>query len=846
MKYSIIAIVCFAGIWYSTDKLAAQSTKNNRQDTISQNTIIKTEDIRIRDPFIFPDPATKTYYMYAQMGNRRTGEGSPQGVEVYRSKDLENWEMPESVLILPDDFWARKSVWAPEVHYYQGAYYLFVTLTSNHKITETPNLVNQETQWKRGTHIFRASSPLGPFEPLQKNAHTPADWMSLDGTLWEENGKPYMVFCHEWAQIFDGTIDVVELSPDLSEPVGEPTLLFKASAASWVRNMKDVGIKRNGNVTDGPGFHQNKKGELIMIWSSFGDQQYAIGQAISSSGSVFGPWKQIDEPLIKANGGHGMFFTTFKGQKMLAFHQPNGGGLERLHLEKIRENKKGLLETISVEQDVNKPNIVFIFSDDLSFRDLSAYGQTNYQTPNIDELIRHSTRFTQAYTGAPECAPSRGTMLTGLHVGHAPIRLNSSARGFEYLPDESYTFAEMLQEGGYKTGVVGKWGLGYKDTEGQPLNQGFDYHFGYLTHYEAHSYFPLVLYENNHEVAFPSNTAFDIQLLYDKERGNKQNIDFEAYYDSTGKLVKMDLRKGGYAPDLLDEKAVEFIEKNKAGPFFLYFTTNLPHGPLIVDDLRQMSDKKEMNLLSREWGAMVQRLDQSVGLLMDKLKADGIYDNTLIIFASDNGYSMHNPAKGTEGERVWPDDKDLKNKGPFKGGKFSVWEGGMRVPFSIHMPGQFETRVVSQPVWLLDLFPTLAAVAKQKAPENLDGYNLLPLIKGDQCAIPANRTMYFYKQNEQAIRQGAWFAIREHPKQKVQLFLLEEDQQATVNLASVYPEVTANMKELMDTIHEPHPWYWNPGDTPEVFADKQKKALELGQYIKRYRPNNLQLMPWEK
>ncbi len=492
------------------------------------------------------------------------------------------------------------------------------------------------------------------------------------------------------------------------------------------------------------------------------------------------------------------------------------------------------------------PNIVFIFSDDLSFRDLSIYGQREFQTPHLDALIRHSTRFTQAYAGAPECAPSRGTMLTSLHVGHAPIRLNRSARGFEPLPDSAFTFAEMLQEVGYRTGVVGKWGLGYHDTEGRPTNQGFDYHYGYLTHYEAHSYFPSVLYENGKTIPFPENNRHNIQSLYDKERQPKVKAQSEASYDAHGKLHRADLTQATYAPDLLDDKALTFIDRNKHQPFFLYYTANLPHGPPIVDSLRQMTDKTDMDLLSREWGAMVQRLDISVGKLIDKLKMEGLYDNTMIVFASDNGYAMHNPAKNTHGKRLWPDDQHIRNKGPFYGGKFSVWEGGMRVPFTIKMPRQRQPKLVSQPVWLLDLFPTFAELVAYPKTLKIDGYSLLGLMQGDHNAIPMHRVLYFYKRNEQAIRQGPWFAFRGHPTQDLQLFLPAEDQALQVNLADLYPAVTQSLTKVMNEIHEPHPWYWNPGDDEVSFQGKIKRAESTGQTIRIYRPNGLKWMPWER
>ncbi len=489
------------------------------------------------------------------------------------------------------------------------------------------------------------------------------------------------------------------------------------------------------------------------------------------------------------------------------------------------------------------PNILFIFSDDLSFRDLSAYGQQRFQTPNLDRLAANSTRFTQAYTGAPECAPSRSTLLTGLHVGRSPIRLNSSARGFEPLPADTFTFAHLLQKAGYKTGVVGKWGLGYKDSTGQPLAQGFDYHFGYLTHYEAHSYFPLVLYENNRNIPLPGNEQLVMEPLYEKDDVAHE---YSKYYDDEGKLVYVDLDTAVYASDLFDQKAEQFIETNQDDPFFLYFTTNLPHGPTIIDDLRQLADDHDMSLHAREWGAMVERLDIAVGRLIDTLKAKGLYENTLIVFASDNGYTMENDYTLPDGTHVWPDNPDLENKGPFHGGKFTALEGGMRIPFFMKLPGQTKPKIISEPVWLVDLFPTFAAITGQPVPEGLDGYNLLPLIEGDRNTIPADRVLYFYKKNEQAIRQGPWFAFREHPEKPVELYLMEEDLAMARDLSKLYPDKADELGELMDAIHEPHDWYWNPGDTDESFAAKKALAKEKGLDIKAYRPNHMELMPWER
>jgi arylsulfatase A-like enzyme len=499
----------------------------------------------------------------------------------------------------------------------------------------------------------------------------------------------------------------------------------------------------------------------------------------------------------------------------------------------------------SSQQKSKIPNIVFIFSDDLSFRDLSCYGQTNYRTPHLDELANQSTRFTQAYTAAPECAPSRGCMLTGMHAGKSAIRNNSSARGFEYLPASAYTFAEMLKKAGYTNAVIGKWGLGNKNTEGSPLSQGFDYHYGYLSHFEAHSYFPWKLYENGRDVVLKGNEKFDMEFLYAKE-DNPKAYDYESMYDANGKLLKPDATTRVYASDLFDEKAMAFIDKQQSGPFFLYFTTNLPHGPAIVDDLRELKNRKDISILSREWGAMVQRLDESVGKLIAKLKAEKLYDNTIIIFASDNGYSMHNTKKDAAGNVTWPDDAGLQNKGPFDGGKFSVREGGMRIPFFIHYPGQTKMQMVTQPVWLLDLFPTFAEIAKQPRPKNIDGYSLLPFLTGRKGSIPYERSFYFFKQNEQSVRKGAWFGIRSAPNKPLRLYLIEEDQGCEKDVAQQYPAVVKELEQVLNISHINHAWYWNPGETQAIFNAKKKKAAETNQLIEEYRPNGMKLMPWEK
>ncbi len=297
----------------------------------SGNTLLTTDQIRIRDPYILVDRENSTYYMYSQAGNR--AESHFTGVEVYTSQDLKHWTEPVPVLTLPKKLQV-KMVWAPEVHFYNGKYYMFVTLTFD-DIVSTPSPIkdkNWPPMYKRGTWIFRADSPKGPFLQIKEGSHTPIDWMALDGTLWEENGKPYMIFCHEWVQIIDGTMNLLELKKDLSETIGEQKLLFAASSAPHALKQPNV-----GKVTDGPFLYKSpKSGTLYMIWSTFvsGVNGYCLLLTQSENGSVTGPWSK-STLLYTKDGGHGMIFTSLKGQLILAIHLPNVSPKESLKLLEI-------------------------------------------------------------------------------------------------------------------------------------------------------------------------------------------------------------------------------------------------------------------------------------------------------------------------------------------------------------------------------------------------------------------------------------------------------------------------------------------------------------------------------
>ncbi len=261
---------------------------------------LRCADITMRDPFVLPVKKDGLYFLY---GTCPTFGEKP--FLCYTSKDLKTWSGPTSVLDLPKDFWGTRDFWAPEAHVWKGRYYLFATYATDGGKT-------------RRTHICAADAPLGPFRPIGDGPQTPEGWMCLDGTLFvDDGGAPWMVFCHEWLQVQDGEICAVRLSEDLSKAASAPQLLFKASAAPWVREKKD-------KITDGPFLHRSESGRLLMIWSSFGtDGKYKVGLARSRSGKLEGPWEQQAKPIYEDDGGHAMLFRTFDGRLLMSLHTPN-------------------------------------------------------------------------------------------------------------------------------------------------------------------------------------------------------------------------------------------------------------------------------------------------------------------------------------------------------------------------------------------------------------------------------------------------------------------------------------------------------------------------------------------
>ena len=442
-----------------------------------------------------------------------------------------------------------------------------------------------------------------------------------------------------------------------------------------------------------------------------------------------------------------------------------------------------------------RPNIVFILADDLGWGDLSCYGQQRFQTPNIDSLAASGIRFTQCYSGTTVSAPSRSCLITGTHSGHTPIRgnLELDPEGQFPLPQGSASIFQDLKAAGYTTGAFGKWGLGFIGSTGDPQEQGVDRFFGYNCQLLAHSYYPDHLWDN----------ATRIELDTDLPYGT-----------------------GVYAPDLIHEKALAFLDEAVADgkPFFMWYPTTIPHAELLVPEDSIMVRFRGMypetpyhgtddGPFFRKGGycsqthpraafaAMVTRLDWYVGDILRELRRLGVYDNTLIIFASDNGPHKEGGAD--------PDFFD--SNGPWRGYKRDVYEGGIRVPMIVSWKGHVAPGGDSDfacSFW--DLMPTFRELTGVASAEGLDGVSLLPLWEGR----PGQREhdyLYFEFQElggRQAVREGPWKLVHldiRTDSPRYELYNLDEDPGETRDLSAERPDVLARLQALMAEAHIPNP-----------------------------------------
>lgn len=434
-----------------------------------------------------------------------------------------------------------------------------------------------------------------------------------------------------------------------------------------------------------------------------------------------------------------------------------------------------------------KPNIIFILADDMGYGDLGCYGQDQIATPHIDELASGGIRFTQFYSGTSVCAPSRASLMTGLHTGHTPIRGNYEIKpeGQLPLPDSAYIMPEMFKSAGYKTGVFGKWGMGYPGSEGDPMNQGVDQFYGYNCQRQSHNFFPGHLWNNTTRVP----------------------------------LVNTPSNMKQYAPELIQKKAFDFMESNQATPFFMYLAYTLPHAALQLpagDEVFEYYKKKfaeQPKDIKKEWdgtgyqpqaypraayAAMVSKLDTYVGEVVATLKKLGLDKNTMIVFSSDNG-------PHSEGGN---DPEFFSSRGGFRGVKRQLTEGGMRVPMIVNWPGKIKAGQVSDHIGAFwDFMPTYAQLAGQKLPFKSDGISLVPLLlnKGRQLKHDFLYWEFHEDGGRQAVRMGKWKGIKEgvikDPNAKLSLYDLNTDPGEKNNLADEHPEIVKKINEAMLKSH---------------------------------------------
>ena len=409
-----------------------------------------------------------------------------------------------------------------------------------------------------------------------------------------------------------------------------------------------------------------------------------------------------------------------------------------------------------------KPNIILILSDDLAQGDLGCYGQKLIKTPNLDRMAKEGTRFTQGYCGTTVCAPSRSSLMTGLHSGHCPIRANREIgkEGQKPLPPGTITVAKILHDAGYATACCGKWGMGMFDTTGSPLKLGFDHFFGYNCQRHAHSYFPTYLYNDDKRFDLPGNTVKGI-----------------------GKT---------YAQNLIADETLKFVRTNKDRPFFLYYSITLPHGNHEIDDLGIYA-KENWTMTQKSYAAQVTRLDSDFGRLLDLLKELKLDENTLVMLAGDNGSSFD--PKSEVGSLF-----DQASNG-LRGYKRGLYEGALRQASLARWPGKVPAGRVSDEPWAFwDFLPTAAELAGAPIPAECktDGLSLVSFLQGG----PAPQRDHFYWElhegtSLQAVRFGDWKAVRNGPERPIELYDLKTDAAESMDLAQSKPDLVAKAEALM-------------------------------------------------
>lgn len=437
----------------------------------------------------------------------------------------------------------------------------------------------------------------------------------------------------------------------------------------------------------------------------------------------------------------------------------------------------------TLAQTTTKPvNVVYILADDLGYGDLGCYGQKLIETPNIDRMAANGMLFTQHYAGCTVSAPSRCSLMTGLHTGHTQVRGNFEIdpEGQAPLDAGTYTLGKMFKAGGYVTGIFGKWGLGYPESVSTPNKMGFDEFYGYNCQRKAHSFYPEYLWRNNEKEYLAGNA---------------------------------DLGRQTYSADLIHNEALKFIRANKQKPFFAMLTytlphaeINLPHDSVYDKYASRFEDTPYVQMSSGDYfsserprasfAAMVERLDRYVGEVIEELKKQGLDGNTLVILTSDNGPHREGGA----------DPDFFQSSGPLRGTKRDMYEGGIRVPMIVYYPSWIKAGVKTDfPCAFWDVMPTFAELLHIKLPVATDGISFLPTLKGKG---KQKRHDYFYWEFHEeggkiAVRMGDWKGIKldygQHPEAPILLFDLSKDIHEDNNIASKHPGVVKRMEAIIQS-----------------------------------------------
>jgi arylsulfatase A-like enzyme len=433
-------------------------------------------------------------------------------------------------------------------------------------------------------------------------------------------------------------------------------------------------------------------------------------------------------------------------------------------------------------KNIQKPNIIYILADDLGYGDLGCYGQKRIQTPNIDQMAREGIRFTDHYSGSTVCAPSRSSLMTGMHTGHTYVRGNYKIEpmGQIPIPDETKTVAEYLKQAGYTTALIGKWGLGGPDSEGIPRKQGFDYFYGYLCQRHAHNYYPEFLFRNEERIKLEGN-----RVANPRPDGEGVSID-----------------RAQYSHDLFAKESLQFIEHNKNKPFFLYLALTIPHANnrggdngmdigMEVPDLGIYADK-DWPFAEKGKAAMITRMDKDIGRLLQNLRDLGIEKNTLVIFTSDNGPHREGGAQ----------PEFSNSSGPLRGIKRDLYEGGIRVPMIAWWPGTIKENTTSNHVsafW--DFLPTTCELANINVPTDIDGISFLPTLLGK--SQPEHEFLYweFHERGfKRAVRMGKYKIVQVGIGSPFEVYDLENDLGEKKDIADQHPELISKVKKLLKNV----------------------------------------------